>query len=109
MVLERQPFLEFWLEKKPRIREYSNHALAIGYFAQEHETLDVAFLENMHHSSPQLADTDARKVLGSFCSLVTMLINQLGSYLVVRALDWLSQHWWFQEQTSCYSKNQQII
>jgi ATPase subunit of ABC transporter with duplicated ATPase domains len=44
------------------------HGLKIGYFAQEHETLDVnkSVLENMQYSAPQLADTDARKVLGSF-------------------------------------------
>lgn len=44
------------------------HGLKIGYFAQEHETLDVAktVLENMQRSAPQLGETDARKVLGSF-------------------------------------------
>ena len=44
------------------------HGLKIGYFAQEHETLEVSktVLENMQRSAPQLADTDARKVLGSF-------------------------------------------
>jgi ATPase subunit of ABC transporter with duplicated ATPase domains len=44
------------------------HGLKIGYFAQEHETLDVSksVLENMQRAAPQLADTDARKVLGSF-------------------------------------------
>jgi len=44
------------------------HGLKIGYFAQEHETLDVnrTVLENMQRSAPQLGDTDARKVLGSF-------------------------------------------
>lgn len=44
------------------------HGLKIGYFAQEHETLDVTktVLENMQQAAPQLADTDARKVLGSF-------------------------------------------
>jgi len=44
------------------------HGLKVGYFAQEHETLDVSksVLENMQRSAPQLADTDARKVLGSF-------------------------------------------
>lgn len=44
------------------------HGLKIGYFAQEHETLDVkkSVLENMQRSAPQLTDTDARKVLGSF-------------------------------------------
>jgi ATPase subunit of ABC transporter with duplicated ATPase domains len=44
------------------------HGLKIGYFAQEHETLDVnkTVLENMQANAPQLADVDARKVLGSF-------------------------------------------
>jgi ATPase subunit of ABC transporter with duplicated ATPase domains len=44
------------------------HGLKIGYYAQEHETLDVgrSVLENMQNAAPQLADTDARKVLGSF-------------------------------------------
>lgn len=44
------------------------HGLKIGYYAQEHETLDVnkTVLENMQHSAPHLGDVDARKVLGSF-------------------------------------------
>jgi ATPase subunit of ABC transporter with duplicated ATPase domains len=44
------------------------HGLKIGYYAQEHETLDVnrTVLENMQSSAPHLGDVDARKVLGSF-------------------------------------------
>ncbi|MGY2703432.1 MULTISPECIES: ABC-F family ATP-binding cassette domain-containing protein [unclassified Nocardioides] len=44
------------------------HGLKIGYYAQEHETLDVerTVLENMQSSAPQLTDTEARSVLGSF-------------------------------------------
>ncbi len=44
------------------------HGLKIGYYAQEHETLDVnrTVLENMQRAAPQLGDVDARKVLGSF-------------------------------------------
>ena len=44
------------------------HGLKIGYFAQEHETLDIkkTVLQNMQDQAPQLGDTDARKVLGSF-------------------------------------------
>src|SRR5690606_24108846 len=43
------------------------HGLKIGYYAQEHETLDVdrTVLQNMHSSAPQLTDTEARSVLGS--------------------------------------------
>jgi ATPase subunit of ABC transporter with duplicated ATPase domains len=44
------------------------HGLRIGYYAQEHETLDVGrtVLENLRSASPDLADTQARSVLGSF-------------------------------------------
>lgn len=44
------------------------HGLKVGYYAQEHETLNVAIsvLENMQRAAPQLNDTDCRKVLGSF-------------------------------------------
>ena len=44
------------------------HGLKIGYYAQEHETLDVgrSVLENMQSAAPQLTDTEARSVLGSF-------------------------------------------
>ncbi len=44
------------------------HGLRLGYYAQEHETLDVdrSVLENMKSSAPHLNETDARKVLGSF-------------------------------------------
>lgn len=44
------------------------HGLKIGYFAQEHETLDTSktVLQNMLYAAPQLGETDARKVLGSF-------------------------------------------
>src|SRR3546814_20950366 len=44
------------------------HGLKVGYYAQEHETLDVSrtVLENMQAAAPQLTDTEARSVLGSF-------------------------------------------
>jgi ATPase subunit of ABC transporter with duplicated ATPase domains len=44
------------------------HGLKVGYYAQEHETLDVgrSVLENMQSSAPQLTDTEARTVLGAF-------------------------------------------
>lgn len=44
------------------------HGLKLGYYAQEHETLDLAatVLENLHAAAPQLTDTEARSVLGSF-------------------------------------------
>ncbi len=44
------------------------HGLQLGYYAQEHETLDPArtVLENMRTASPNLLEPDIRKVLGSF-------------------------------------------
>ncbi|MGV8880762.1 MAG: ABC-F family ATP-binding cassette domain-containing protein [Rhodoglobus sp.] len=42
--------------------------LRIGYYAQEHETIDVkrSVLQNMVSSSPNITETEARRVLGSF-------------------------------------------
>lgn len=44
------------------------HGAKLGYYAQEHETLDVnrSVLDNMVSASPNLNDTDVRKILGSF-------------------------------------------
>ena len=44
------------------------HGLRLGYYAQEHETLDVSrtVLENMVSASPELTETEVRKILGSF-------------------------------------------
>jgi ATPase subunit of ABC transporter with duplicated ATPase domains len=49
-------------------RVLPGHGLKIGYYAQEHETLDTkrTVLENLQSSAPQLTDTEARSVLGSF-------------------------------------------
>ena len=47
---------------------HPGHGLKLGYYAQEHETLDVAasVLENMMTASPDLNETEMRKILGSF-------------------------------------------
>src|SRR4029078_3137595 len=44
------------------------HGLKLGYYAQEHENLDVdrTVLDNMKSAAPDLGETDVRKVLGSF-------------------------------------------
>jgi len=44
------------------------HGLKLGYYAQEHETLDTGrtVLENLRSAATQLTDTEARSVLGSF-------------------------------------------
>lgn len=44
------------------------HGCKIGYFAQEHDTLDLdaTVLENLQAVAPELTDTQARSILGSF-------------------------------------------
>ncbi len=44
------------------------HGLRLGYYAQEHETLDVerTILEHMRAAAPEQTDTDLRKILGAF-------------------------------------------
>jgi len=46
----------------------AGHGLRIGYYAQEHETLDNArtVLENMRTAAPELSEADQRGILGSF-------------------------------------------
>jgi ATPase subunit of ABC transporter with duplicated ATPase domains len=44
------------------------HGLRLGYYAQEHETLDVTrtILEHMRSAAPQQTDTELRRILGAF-------------------------------------------
>lgn len=44
------------------------HGLRLGYYAQEHENLDMdrTVLDNMKSAAPELGETETRKVLGSF-------------------------------------------
>ncbi|MGB8022397.1 MAG: ABC-F family ATP-binding cassette domain-containing protein [Candidatus Nanopelagicales bacterium] len=46
----------------------AGHGLRMGYYAQEHETLDpdATVLANMAHAAPDLTETDCRSVLGQF-------------------------------------------
>jgi ATPase subunit of ABC transporter with duplicated ATPase domains len=44
------------------------HGLRLGYYAQEHETLDTdrTVLDNMRSAAPELSEREQRSVLGSF-------------------------------------------
>jgi ATPase subunit of ABC transporter with duplicated ATPase domains len=46
----------------------AGHGLRLGYYAQEHETLDTerTVLENMASAAPDLPEVEVRKILGSF-------------------------------------------
>jgi len=46
----------------------AGHGLKLGYYAQEHETLDTTrtVVENLRSAAPDLTDTQVRSVLGSF-------------------------------------------
>ena len=56
------------VDKSDTGRIEPGHGLKIGYYAQEHENLDItrSVLENMVSAAPDLTETEARKVLGSF-------------------------------------------
>ena len=47
---------------------HAGHGLRLGYYAQEHETLDVerTVLEHMRSAAVEQTDTDLRKILGAF-------------------------------------------
>ncbi|MCQ2000816.1 ATP-binding cassette domain-containing protein [Arthrobacter zhaoxinii] len=49
-------------------RVIPGHGLKVGYYAQEHETLDTerTVLENMRSAAPDMDDAEVRSVLGSF-------------------------------------------
>lgn len=56
-------------EEKPDTGEVVyGHGAKIGYFAQEHENVDnsLTVLENLQHVAPELDNTQARSILGSF-------------------------------------------
>ncbi|HEV2088943.1 MAG TPA: ATP-binding cassette domain-containing protein, partial [Cryptosporangiaceae bacterium] len=46
----------------------AGHGLRLGYYAQEHETLDVdrTVLENMRAAAPHATDGELRRILGAF-------------------------------------------
>ncbi|WP_426595440.1 ABC-F family ATP-binding cassette domain-containing protein [Cellulomonas sp. McL0617] len=47
---------------------HPGHGLKLGYYAQEHETLDLdrTVVENLKSAAPDLTETQVRSVLGSF-------------------------------------------
>ncbi|MDR1188588.1 MAG: ATP-binding cassette domain-containing protein [Bifidobacteriaceae bacterium] len=56
------------LEEPDAGRVVAGHGLKLGYYAQEHETLDLdrTVLENMASAAPDMDATEVRKILGSF-------------------------------------------
>jgi ATPase subunit of ABC transporter with duplicated ATPase domains len=56
------------VEKADTGEVIAGHGLKLGYYAQEHDTLDmdVTVVENLRHAAPDLTDTQVRSVLGSF-------------------------------------------
>ncbi|HVX47139.1 MAG TPA: ABC-F family ATP-binding cassette domain-containing protein, partial [Mycobacteriales bacterium] len=56
------------LEQPDTGRVVPGHGLRIGYYAQEHETLDHdrTVLENMRAIAPQAPDSELRRILGAF-------------------------------------------
>lgn len=57
------------------------HGLLLGYYAQEHETLDPerSVLENLLSASPGLSDSDARSLLGGFLFIGDTVFQPAGT------------------------------
>jgi ATPase subunit of ABC transporter with duplicated ATPase domains len=57
------------------------HGLRLGYYAQEHDTLDTerTVLENMRTACPELPEPEARRVLGSFLFSGDVVHQQAGT------------------------------
>ena len=57
------------------------HGLRLGYYAQEHETLDLdqSVLENMRAGAPELPDRDHRRLLGAFLFGADMVDQPAGT------------------------------
>lgn len=62
-------------------RVIAGHGLKLGYYAQEHETLDheATVLANLVHSSLQLSEQEARNVLGSFMFSGDTVLQRAGT------------------------------
>ena len=86
----------------------AGHGLKVGYFAQEHETLDVnkTVLQNMQDAAPGLPDTDARKVLGSFLFSGDDVSKLAGVLSGGEKPDLRLHHLWSHQQTCCYLTSQ---
>ncbi|MBO3085900.1 ABC-F family ATP-binding cassette domain-containing protein [Cellulomonas fengjieae] len=56
------------IEKSDTGEVHAGHGLKLGYYAQEHETLDLerTVVENLKSAAPNLTETQVRSVLGSF-------------------------------------------
>jgi ATPase subunit of ABC transporter with duplicated ATPase domains len=56
------------LEKPDTGEVLPGHGLRLGYYAQEHETLELdrTVLENMASAAPELSEPEQRRILGSF-------------------------------------------
>jgi ATPase subunit of ABC transporter with duplicated ATPase domains len=60
---------------------HAGHGLRLGYYAQEHDTLDTdrTVLENMRTACPELPEPEARRVLGSFLFSGDVVHQQAGT------------------------------
>ena len=81
------------------------HGLKLGYYAQEHETLDTGrtLLENMKTASPELTETEQRRVLAHSCSPAMTSISRSASFPVARRPGWRWRSWSFPARTCCSS------
>ena len=81
------------------------HGLKIGYFAQEHDTLDdlATVWENIRHAAPDTGEQDLRGLLGAFMFSGPQLEQPAGRYRAVRRPVWRSRASSRRRRTCCCS------
>src|SRR4051812_6150092 len=81
------------------------HGLKIGYFAQEHDTLDDAATvwQNTRHAAPDTGEQDLRGLLARSCSAVRSWIRRPAPCRAERRRAWRSRAWSHRRRTCFYS------
>ena len=72
------------------MRSCAGHGLRIGYYAQEHETLDLgrSVLANMKTAAPQLGDTESARFSAHFSFQATTSTNRRAYCRAARRPGW---------------------
>lgn len=72
------------------------HGLKLGYFAQEHDTLDdhATVWENIRHAAPDTGEQELRGILGAFMFSGPSWSSWRARCPAVRRPGWLLPDWW---------------
>ena len=81
------------------------HGLKLGYFAQEHDTLDnvATVWENIRHAAPDTGEQELRSLLGAFMFSGHSSTSRRARCPAVRRPGWRWPVWWPRRPTCCCS------